>query len=140
MDQLGALNIGSRPSKRPDAGQGLEGLRAIPWVFGWTQTRQIVPGWYGVGSGLRAAREAGVLCGVFSGNRELDPLLPDDLDLVVHTSATSAGLQTSLDLLAPEGTVIESVSGPAGAISSGTCGTRRCSGRVSPPRCRSTPR
>ena len=50
LEEIAQLPIGSRPTKR-QAG-GLEVLRAIPWVFAWTQNRAIVPAWYGVGSAL----------------------------------------------------------------------------------------
>jgi phosphoenolpyruvate carboxylase len=50
IEAIARLPIGSRPAKR-GAG-GVDALRAIPWVFAWTQNRAILPGWYGVGSAL----------------------------------------------------------------------------------------
>jgi phosphoenolpyruvate carboxylase len=53
VDELALLNLGSRPSRRA-ATRSLDALRAIPWVFAWTQNRHLIPGWYGVGSALDA--------------------------------------------------------------------------------------
>jgi phosphoenolpyruvate carboxylase len=68
IDLIERMRIGSRPASRR-AGQGIENLRAIPWVFAWTQSRYILPGWYGLGSGLKAAEErfdAGALREMFA--------------------------------------------------------------------------
>ncbi len=51
IGEIVKMHIGSRPAKRADTNR-IEDLRAIPWVFGWTQTRHLVPAWMGVGSGL----------------------------------------------------------------------------------------
>src|SRR5262249_35525740 len=57
VDEIGFLNLGSRPSWR-QAGGRLEDLRAIPWVFAWTQCRVVLPAWFGLGRALGArARE-----------------------------------------------------------------------------------
>ncbi len=56
--ELGNLKIGSRPARRRP-GDGIETLRAIPWIFAWTQTRLMLPAWLGVGTALEAAIDRG---------------------------------------------------------------------------------
>ncbi len=57
IEQISRLPIASRPVSRRSASEvDFEGLRAIPWVFAWTQTRYLVPGWYGMGSALQRLR------------------------------------------------------------------------------------
>jgi phosphoenolpyruvate carboxylase len=53
VEELAKMNIGSRPARRFGA-KSLSDLRAIPWVFAWTQNRHLVTGWYGVGTGINA--------------------------------------------------------------------------------------
>ena len=55
VDELGRMRIASRPARRSQ-GKALDDLRAIPWVFAWSQMRLNLPGWYGLGSGLDAAK------------------------------------------------------------------------------------
>jgi phosphoenolpyruvate carboxylase len=52
IDELANARFGSRPAYRPGAGAGIEGIRAIPWGFGWTQIRLMLTGWLGVGTAL----------------------------------------------------------------------------------------
>ena len=58
VQELDTARIGSRPSRRA-VGRRLEDLRAIPWVFGWMQSRHAVPAWYGVGQGLQSFAKKG---------------------------------------------------------------------------------
>ncbi len=54
VSEIGLLNIGSRPSHRSKADRSKYSVRAIPWVFGWGQSRQTLPGWYGIGSAIES--------------------------------------------------------------------------------------
>jgi phosphoenolpyruvate carboxylase len=55
IEELADARFGSRPAYRPGAKQGVDGIRAIPWQFGWTQIRLMLPGWLGAGTALAEA-------------------------------------------------------------------------------------
>jgi phosphoenolpyruvate carboxylase len=59
VSEIGLLNIGSRPSHRKKQDRSKSSIRAIPWVFGWAQSRHTLPAWYGIGSALKAFTEQG---------------------------------------------------------------------------------
>jgi phosphoenolpyruvate carboxylase len=81
LNEIGGLRIGSRPARRGlgSGPLGLEDLRAIPWVFAWSQTRLNLPAWYGLGSGLAAAESASGLSELQRAYKEW-PLLATLLD------------------------------------------------------------
>jgi phosphoenolpyruvate carboxylase len=70
--ELAELKIGSRPAKRQAGSRSLDDLRAIPWVFAWSQNRHMLPGWYGTGTALakfvdvRGAEGMGLLRKLFA--------------------------------------------------------------------------
>jgi phosphoenolpyruvate carboxylase len=61
LEELGQLPLGSRPARRGVAVSSLEDLRAIPWVFAWSQARVNAPGWYGLGTALAAVGDVDLL-------------------------------------------------------------------------------
>jgi len=84
VDVIERMTIGSRPASRRE-GRGIGDLRAIPWVFSWTQNRAMTPGWYGVGAGLEAAVEEHGMTAVAEASSEwafLGALL-DDVEMVL---------------------------------------------------------
>ena len=84
LEEISLLNMGSRPARRFGA-RSLSDLRAIPWVFAWSQNRHFIPGWYGVGSGIltflqvRGQRGSALLDRMFAESR-LFRLIVDEVE------------------------------------------------------------
>jgi phosphoenolpyruvate carboxylase len=100
LDVIERMHIASRPAARVGS-TGVQALRAVPWVFAWTQSRHMLPGWFGFGSGLEAAVEqhgeaaiAGMLQWPFFGH-----LLDDVEAMLGRTDLTMSG---HYDALAPD--------------------------------------
>ena len=87
VDELALLEIASRPARRPESDDYLASLRAIPWVFSWTQNRVLLPAWFGVGSAFASVDAASL--------RDLYQRLPfvrtivDNLEMTLAKSSLS---------------------------------------------------
>jgi phosphoenolpyruvate carboxylase len=100
LDVIERMHIGSRRAMRPGE-EGIRGLRAIPWVFAWTQSRHMLPGWYGFGTGLAAALDEHgreVVCAMLAEWPFFTHLIDDveamlartDLDIAAHYEALAS--------------------------------------------------
>ncbi len=100
LDVIERMHIGSRPSSR--GGEGIGALRPIPWVFAWTQSRHMLPGWFGVGSGLAAAfeRHGAAELGAMLADWPFFGHLVDDVEAML--ARTDLELARSYDELAGE--------------------------------------
>lgn len=111
LEEISLLNLGSRPARRFGA-RTLADLRAIPWVFAWSQNRHFVPGWFGVGSGLetflevRGARGEALLRRMFRDSR-LFRLILDEVEKTL--AQVDLGLAREFASLHPDPTVREPI-------------------------------
>ena len=87
MEEIGLLALGSRPARRGLSVESLEDLRAIPWVFAWTQARMNLAGWFGLGTALEAVGDEARLASAY---REW-PLLTTLIDNVAMGLAKADG-------------------------------------------------
>ena len=87
LEEIGDLRMGSRPVRRSAAtsGRELSDLRAIPWVFAWSQTRANIPGWYGLGTALAEVGDTAVLRDAY----EQWPLFASLIDIAEMSLAKS---------------------------------------------------
>lgn len=101
IDVIEKMTLGSRPSRRGSM-SGVESLRAIPWVFAWTQCRAIITAWYGLGSGLeRASREFGEARLIeMARDWAFVRVMLDDIDMIL--AKCDLGIAEGFSLLAGE--------------------------------------
>jgi phosphoenolpyruvate carboxylase len=102
IDVIETMAMGSRPSARRGK-RGIDNLRAIPWVFAWTQTRMLLPGWYGLGHGLAAVAKAEGMDALRAAAREWPffAMLLADVEMVLAKADLDIA-ERYVELVAPE--------------------------------------